>query len=102
MNIWVFLYRLAWTALIVLLIVGIASVFLPKVKQYREMRQREEAMQEDIRLQEDMVRSLRDRQERLQQDPAFVEKIAREEFGLARPGEVVFKFSEDEPRTAPK
>lgn len=28
-------------------------------------------------------------------DPAVVERLAREKFGLARPGEVIFKFRND-------
>ena len=30
--------------------------------------------------------------ERLRHDPAFIEKLAREEFGYVRPGETVLKF----------
>ena len=30
--------------------------------------------------------------ERLRNDPAYIEKLAREEFGYVRPGETVLKF----------
>lgn len=35
-------------------------------------------------------RKLQDRVERLKTDPAAIERIAREEMGLARPGEMIF------------
>ena len=41
---------------------------------------------------------LRLKQARLQEDPRFIEKIAREKLGYAKPGETVFRFEdEDEP-----
>ena len=36
-------------------------------------------------------------QERLESDPRFVEKIAREDLGYAKEGEIVFKFVEEAP-----
>jgi cell division protein FtsB len=36
---------------------------------------------------------LQDRVKSLKTDPASIEKIAREEMGLARPGEMIFKIS---------
>jgi cell division protein FtsB len=95
MNIWVFLYRFAWSVLGLLLLFGLAAAFYPKVRQYHELQARHEKMEEEVRLEEELVKHLRDKQERLLSDPRFVEKIAREELGLAKPGETVFKFSDD-------
>ena len=39
---------------------------------------------------------LRLKQERLQEDPRFVEKIARENLGYAKPGETIFRFVDDD------
>lgn len=41
---------------------------------------------------ESRVRQLRETVDRLHNDPEYVEKIAREEHGLARPGETILKF----------
>ena len=100
MSFWVGLYRAAWIILGVLFLIGALAAFTPPIRQYREMRRMEAALQEEIRLKEEILHHLKDQQERLQSDPAFVEKIAREELGLARPGETVFKFADDEPQTA--
>jgi cell division protein FtsB len=37
----------------------------------------------------------------LQSDPSAVEKVAREDMGLARPGELIFRLPDDAPSTAP-
>jgi cell division protein FtsB len=45
--------------------------------------------------------SLRKEVDALQHDPQAIERIAREELGYARPGEITFIFREDDPtRTA--
>ena len=46
-------------------------------------------------------RELRDRLGRLQNDPEFLEKVAREELGFARRGEVVYRFRETANTPAP-
>jgi|SRR5579871_3234787 len=43
---------------------------------------------------------LQDHMERLKSDPSAVEQIAREEMGLARPGEYVFKIPQKADQTA--
>ena len=95
MNIWVFIYRLAWTVLVIVGLAALVAFFTPKVRQLRDMSRQEEKLQQENRLQEDMLQHLKKKQERLQTDPRFVEKIAREELGLAKPGETVFKFMDD-------
>jgi cell division protein FtsB len=102
MNFWVLIYRIGWIALAILLVIAVTSMFLPQIRQYQELRRKEAVLQEDIRLEEEMMKHLKDQQQRLQADPRFVEKIAREEFGLAKPGETVFKFVDEEPPTNAK
>jgi cell division protein FtsB len=101
MNIWVLIYRIGWISLAILFIVAVTSMFVPQIRQYHELRKRETALKEEIQLEEEMLRHLKLQQERLRTDPRFVEKIAREEFGLAKPGETVFKFVDEEPQTKP-
>ncbi len=100
MNIWVFIYRTGWIALGILATIGIMSMFTPKVREYREHQKKIEIGLEEKRLEEEMIKHLRTQQERLRSDPRFVEKIAREELGYAKPGETVFKFVDDEPQTS--
>jgi cell division protein FtsB len=43
--------------------------------------------------------SLRQRIARIRRDDFYVEKLAREELNLVRPGDVVYRFSKTEPHT---
>ena len=92
MNFWVLIYRIGWVALGILLVIALVSIFLPQIMQYQELRHREAILQEDIRLEDEMLKHLKEQQERLKSDPRFVERMAREELGYAKPGEIVFKF----------
>jgi cell division protein FtsB len=102
MSVWVLLHRLSWVLLIILVLVGTGRLLWPQVQQYQEMQRRKAALQEEIHLEQERLRALKAKQDQLQNDPRFVEKVAREEYGLARPGESVFKFVDEEPAAAPK
>jgi len=99
MNFWVMIYRIGWIALALLVVVALASLFVPQIRQYQEYRRKQVTLEADIELEKQMLKHLQDQQQRLKSDPRFVEKIAREEFGYAKPGETIFKFVEDEPQT---
>ncbi len=56
-------------------------------------RSQKEAVQirQEIKRLDEENRQLQDRVKALKTDPAAIERIAREEMGLARPGELIFK-----------
>lgn len=93
MNVWVVIYRLAWSMLAVLLLVVLGYVYYPPIRQFDDLKRREARLEEDTRFQEEMLKRLKTKQERLVNDPKFVERIARG-LGLSKPGETVYKVSE--------
>jgi len=95
MNFWVVLYRSAWGVLGILAVILTLRLFVPEIRQYQEVQRKKAAIEEEIRLEEKMLAHLKRQQERLQNDPRFVERIAREELGLAKPGETVFRFIDE-------
>lgn len=84
----------------ILVAIGVAAIFAPQIGRYRELRRKEAALREEIRLEQEILRHLQEQQQRLMTDPRFVEKVAREELRYVKPGETVFKFVEDEPTTS--
>jgi len=82
--------------LIVMLVIGIAvRLFLPVIHRQRELRAREAEVRLDIQREAEQLRLLKWKQEKLQEDPAFIEKTAREELGYAKPGETIFRFVDE-------
>ncbi|MBI2441911.1 MAG: septum formation initiator family protein [Lentisphaerae bacterium] len=94
MNIWLTIYRVATIVFVAMVIVAIISLFLPKLRQNRELQRKLAVIEEENRSREDQVKQLREQQDQFLADPSYVERIAREELGKAREGETVFRFSE--------
>lgn len=63
----------------------------------RRSQQQAADIQKEIKQLNDENQKLQDRVRSLKSDPAAIERIAREEIGLARPGEYIFKI---QPKTA--
>jgi cell division protein FtsB len=62
--------------------------------KYFRMRSRENALRTDIaHLKQDNLRLMQEVRS-LKQDPAYLERLARDKIGLARPGEVVYYYGD--------
>lgn len=94
---WPKLYRAAWGMLGMLAVIGVVSLFYPQYASYAELQRRESGLQDECRHAQAQLQQLKQDQKSLVNDPHFVERVAREEFGLAKPGESVIKFIEDQP-----
>lgn len=93
MNPWKVIFRVGvFLALLLLGWTGYAALFRPLLDRRAELRAREAALDAEVRALESRLRSLQSDQLRLEDDSHFVEKIAREELGYAKPGETVFRF----------
>lgn len=77
-----------------LLIYLFSPNFVRLTKAYRQIQ----VLEDEIERLQSQNQSLQDDVSRLKSDPLYVEKIAREELGMARPKEIIYKF-EDEGKT---
>jgi cell division protein FtsB len=82
---------------VIALVVG--SLFGDRgILQLLRQRQRTEVLAREIEQLREENRALAEEIVSLRRDPAAVERLAREELGLARPGESVFVLREPPPR----
>jgi cell division protein FtsB len=96
MNFWRNVYRVFLILAFGLAVVIAVRVFVPKFQEEQRLRRRLEEARLDVQRTAERLRQLKLKQERLREDPRYVEKIAREELGYAKPGETVFRFVEEE------
>ena len=88
------------------LVLGLAAYYaafggeysLLEVREIRREREAERAELERLRAEAD---SLRGRAAALESDPAVIETLARERFGMIRDGEILYRFAEDDDRGDP-
>jgi cell division protein FtsB len=62
--------------------------------ELRKARREIEAQEAELTLLRAEVEQLRARADSLENDPAMLERIARERFGMIREGEVLYRFAE--------
>ncbi len=64
--------------------------------KYRQLKNNEQKLVKEINEIYSENKALRGEIELLKKDPAYLEKYAREKFGLVKPGEMVFQFKDEE------
>lgn len=91
------LMKFGLVAFIGLSLVLAASVFLRQQDEYRRVQRRAKDLKEQW---EEVIRASNQIEQRFSQilSPAEVEALARNELGMVRPGEVVYKDRKDEGR----
>ena len=84
--------RVVGGAVVLLLFAGLTVYGWQGVVRRRQMREQLQSLErENVALRRDAER-LAQIIDRLRNDPAYLERIAREERGMVRPGETVLKF----------
>jgi cell division protein FtsB len=71
---------------------GVGIWYLPLIQQNERMRRCILGLDSQIQKQEEVGKQLRASIDSLRYDPKAVERLARETFGFAKPGETVIRF----------
>ena len=69
-----------------------AFLYLPGLSRVQELRLEEERMSRELAELAREIRALQEEKELLKKDQAYLEKVIREELGLVKPGEMVYKL----------
>ena len=79
-----------WIIIIALLV--FFWVYLPALSRYHDLRTRQEEIDHQIGKLDEKIKSIKEERDLLKHDSDYLEKVIREELGLVKPGEVVYKF----------
>ncbi len=89
--------------ILIAVIVLFAFLYLPGLSKLQELRFEEEKLSKDLTDLNQRIQKLQEEKNLLQNDQDYLEKVIREELGLVRPGEMVYKLVPEEKKpTAPK
>ena len=86
------------------MVVLLALLAVAGLKSYRDLeaaRAQETLIQQRIEATQVTIRGLSGRVDRLREDPAMLERLAREDLGMVRPGDVILVLPEEPPETPP-
>ena len=81
---------IALVAVAVLILIGMT--YVPLIQQNERMRREIDRLDGDLQKQQAISRGLRTDIDALRNDPATVERLAREKLGYARPDETIIRF----------
>ncbi len=95
--------RFAALWILIAVIVLFAFLYLPGLSKLQELRLEEERLSKDLTDLNQRIQKLQEEKDLLQNDQDYLEKVIREELGLVRPGEMVYKLvpEKEEPPSAP-
>lgn len=94
LGIWGRLTRVIVVLLVMAALMGVVATYYPLLKQNERMRKVVYHLDTQLQQEEAMERQLRSAIEAMRNDPATVERLAREKLGYAKPGETVIRFEE--------
>ena len=87
-------FTILW--IVVGLLILFAFLYLPGLSRYQELRQEEERLSKELVDLNQKIQKLNEEKELLKKDQVYLEKVIREELGLVRPGEMVYKLVPEE------
>ncbi len=71
-------------------------IYLPVLSKYRGLNSQKTTMQEEIEQLDEKIEVLKEERDLLQNDVSYLEKVIRDELGLVREGETVYRVIEEE------
>src|SRR5271155_427051 len=96
-GIWDKLTRVVIFLFVVAILLGIGIWYLPLIHQNERMREEVLRLDEQIQKEEEIRKQSSAAIDAMHNDPATVERAAREKLGYAKPGETIVRF--DPPET---
>jgi cell division protein FtsB len=72
-------------------------LYLPSLTKYRDLKLKQEELDKQIEKLTEQITEIREERDLLKNDVEYLEKVIRDEMGLVKPGEIVYKFVQDAP-----
>lgn len=94
LGIWDKLTKVVIFLILLAIILAVGIWYLPLIQQNERMRKEIRRLNLQIQQQEEVVHQLKTAINTLRDDPQAIERLAREKFGYAKPGETVIRFVE--------
>ena len=81
---------------ILIIILALAVIYLPGLSKYLKLKNKNSELEREVKRLESEIARIQKEEHLLKTDLTKLEEVAREELGLVRPGETVYKVVEEE------
>ena len=102
LGIWSKLTRVVIFLIALAVVLAVVIWYLPLIQRNERMRKDILTKDAQIQKEEETSRQLKASMDALRSDPKAVERLARDKFGYAKPGETVVRFEDPATNTAPR
>ena len=75
--------------------------YFPTLTRYQDLKEEEERISKELAELDIKITQLTEERDLLKNDVAYLEKVIRQELGLVKPGEIVYKFVAEEVPSEP-
>jgi cell division protein FtsB len=99
-NIYVFIFRISVAVVILVTVIGVLYIYIPEYSEMTSLQQKKEVLLAKNQALETQIHDYQNRQILFQTDPRFVERLVREQFGMVRDHETIYKVIHDSPPAA--
>ncbi len=82
---------------IFILVFAAGAIYLPGLSKYMKLKRKEDELSQTIARLQTEIETLKKEEHLLRTDVTHLEQVVREELGLVKPGEVIYKVVEEEP-----
>jgi cell division protein FtsB len=86
---------------VVLAGLGVVVLYLPGLSKYMKLRQQEKDLAVEILRLKTQIASLKEEETLIKTDLTKLEEVIREQLGLVKPGEIIYKVVEEEVERLP-
>ncbi|MFO7534204.1 MAG: septum formation initiator family protein [Kiritimatiellia bacterium] len=100
-NVWAFIFRLSLSIIVVVTIIGVLYIFVPEYRRMSALQEKKEALRAKNAALETRLHDYQNRQNLFHTEPRFVERLVRDQFGMARENETIYKVIHDTPQAGP-
>ena len=100
-NLWSIVFHISLGVVIVVSAIGVLYIFVPEYSRMTELQRKKEVLQAKNAGIESRIHDFQTRQNRFRSDPRFVERLVREQFGMVRENELIYKVIHDSPEIGP-
>lgn len=88
-----------WLAIAILLL--FFWIYFPSLSRYRDLKIQQEEIEQQVKTLETKIQTMAEERHLLKHDTEYLEKVIRDELGLVKPGEIVYKFVPDASSNTP-
>lgn len=86
---------------IFLLVFAAGAIYLPSLSKYMKLKRKEDELSQTIARLQAEIETMKKEEHLLRTDVARLEEVVRQELGLVKPGEVIYKVVEEEEPAKP-